>query len=260
MIPEGGTEYIMPAGYSVHFYSKLGRKSHVYRADWWEGDLAGISTVSKCADDGSKFGRGAWWGMGLGAEGLRKLLFEDSVQLDDLMELDRRGLTSLLSEYKLSTNHVRDEAGDVGSLIHGAIEDYFDTGLLPEEADFPNEARPKLRGAIKYLTECDPNPIHTEAVVASRETGIAGRFDFYGTEKGEPCLRDYKTGSYLKLEHGLQLAGYEGVGREAGFLPEREIDKAVVQIKEDAYEIHPCTYVYSDFLAYALTYRIAKRK
>ena len=263
-LPTGGREHVMPAGYACIFYSKLGRKSHVYLADWHTDDepftpLAGVSSVTKCADDGSTFSKGAWWGMGIGAEGTRDLIEYRDVKLSALQGLDRKALSALLSEHKLSTNHVRDTAGNVGTTIHKAIESYFRTSHLPNPDDYNEAVQPKLRGAIKYLTEKDPEPIHTEIVVCSRTHACAGTLDLYCLEDGKPALRDFKSGSYLPLEHGIQLGGYEGLGQEAGYLPAMELDRAVVQLLPDDYKIHRPGHTFDDFLAYLACYRISKR-
>lgn len=172
----------------------------------------------------------------------------------------KESIVGLLKQEKLTTNSTRDKAGDIGTVIHQAAESYFQTSVLPDPANYIPEVQPKLRGLIRYLSRHDPIPTYTEQVVASKIHGSAGKLDFAGIADGKNTLLDFKSGTYLPLEHGLQLAGYEGLGKESGFLIHDNYQRQVIQLLEDDFKIHDCTYTFDDYLSYLKTFWISQRK
>jgi hypothetical protein len=253
-----GVAHTMPAGYAVQFHEKLGRKKHVYTLD---GEIiSGVTNVSKTADDGSKFSRGAWWGMLVGAVGTQQLI-EKEFEYDDrrfrsLLEMDKDALKAELTTAKLTTNHTRDAAGDVGSEIHRAISGFLETGIAQEVS---KEAEPKFNGWMKFYEEHGIEAIHTERVIASHKHKVAGTLDFYGLVDGHAAICDWKSGTYLPLEQSLQLAAYEGIGREAGFVIHDEVKKYVVKLEPEDYVLHECTRPFEDFLTLLATYEMVNR-
>jgi hypothetical protein len=100
----------------------------------------------------------------------------------------------------------RDQAADLGDLIHAAVETHAIDQLCPE---LPPEAEPYLAGFDRFLADHQPVFLAAEATVYSRRYGYAGTFDAIATlpDRGLTLL-DVKTGNRVYPEVCLQLAAY----------------------------------------------------
>jgi hypothetical protein len=226
-----------------------------------------------------------WWGMKVGVNGVLGLI-ERGVIPPDLSDLtpedfyrsrqdaeDQDLPRGLLTEHKLTTNDVLDEAGDRGTSVHSALEDWTLMGEIPDPEMFPEEERGYVAGLVTFLKDVKLTPIASEIMVGSVEHEYAGRFDLIAElPEQEAIVRaspkrsrraiipggrymlDLKTSKGIYDTHHLQLSGYEGALRECGY--EGTEHRAVVRPSPDGrYEIHLSPACYPEWLAVVRCHR-----
>jgi hypothetical protein len=98
----------------------------------------------------------------------------------------------------------KDQAADIGSIVHAAAEHYIATG---EWGEFESEKVNNSIAALKqWFSEHHVEFLRTESVVYSRTHGYAGMFDGLAMVDGVKTLIDFKTSTGCYPEMGLQLA------------------------------------------------------
>ena len=127
---------------------------------------------------------------------------------------------------------VRDSAGSIGTRTHDIID-----SNPPNSLDAETVA-PDLKGRIEaYLSFLKTigfkEIVFSERLIWSTKYGFAGHAD-QGllTESGQKILVDYKTGSGLYDEVGLQLVAYETALLEMGIM-DRVDQKLAVQLNDN---------------------------
>jgi len=206
----------------------------------------------------------AWWGMRVGYYGILQLIQQDKLNSMLLSQFDaddhlsgqptnrpdqgvRRGkktktpLEALAIENKLSTNHIRDAKGDLGTLIHSALETVGVTEKLPNLDDYAPDVRPYLQAFAAFWLDQDPMIIEQESIVGSAIHRYAGRFDLVAQIDGQRCLLDYKTSKGIYPSMSEQLRLYEVAYTET--VPESDpFDRlAIVHLRPDGkYQIFDC--------------------
>lgn len=138
----------------------------------------------------------------------------------------------------------RDAAANRGTEVHRFAEKIIDGTIGDEEP--PDELVGHIEAMAQFLTDWQPTFDRTECVVASREHGYMGTFDFLGHLPGLGyVLGDWKTNrSGIYPETALQLAAYrfaEFIVTENGEeVPMPEVDTCVaVHVTGDGYEVVP---------------------
>lgn len=160
----------------------------------------------------------SWWGMEVGVAGVGLLI--------------KRGVlprpyapTAVMEEIKrqnLTTNDVFWKRGESGTAIHQAVQDYGETGKIPDLDDFPPEDHHRIKNLAGFLLDNRPEFIEQEVRTASLEHRYAGTLDARvlfeaGEYKGKTCLMDVKTGKYVYPESQFpQLEAYEHAEVESG--------------------------------------------
>lgn len=116
----------------------------------------------------------------------------------------------------------RNEAAAIGTDTHRFIETFLRTGALLGFGHFPENRKPFLQGAARFLIEHEPRPVTDgiERLVCHPELRYAGRLDLLCVLKdcGALTLLDYKTsaGGNLYAKHHAQLAGYSIADHRCG--------------------------------------------
>lgn len=211
-----------------------------------------------------------WWGMRTGVEGVCQLRSYEILGSLEIPWGDPEGVVKMLTEHKLTVNHVKSQAATRGTSIHKALEAYMRDETVPNVADFPQQDRGYVQALASALLKLDLRVIEAEQVVASVEHGYAGTFDALVES---PALRDarhgvvrldLKTGKRLyPVTHFPQLEAYEHAAVECGH---RSSDtRAILLLTEDgAWSFHPSRATFEDFLgikaAYDAVQRIKGRK
>lgn len=156
-----------------------------------------------------------WWGMTVGVDGLLHL----KAQGVEIPWDDPEGACKLLTEHKLTVNHVKDAAATRGKSVHDALEAFATEGTVPRPSTFPAEDRGFVQALARALMELAPECEATEVMVGSSEHGFAGRYDLRCRVDGVLARLDLKTGKRVYDEALLQLAAYELAAVEMGEEP-----------------------------------------
>lgn len=279
-----------PSGLVIDYFTEPRR---MYTIDGVE--VPSVTTVLDVLDKPAL----PWWGMTMGVEGIIELVKRGelviaqhegvdvlAVRGDDggLYIASKDNVVPILTKHHLTTNHVRDKAGDRGQAAHDALELWGTVGRIPQPADYPEHEQGYIEGLRKFILDLY-GAMETEAmeiVVGSKKHGFAGRYDWRATltaerrlvasaltTKGEPFVRgpkyttvpagtrlllDLKTSKGIYSSHLLQLEGYEGASIEGGHEPTDA--RAVVHVTPHGlYEFKRAKASYDDFLAILNTYK-----
>jgi len=123
----------------------------------------------------------------------------------------------------IDSSKYRDEMADIGTLAHQMIVDYF----KGEETDTSEYSKPQIELAENCLLSFwewekrrKIEVILAEKPLVSSEYGFGGTIDCFCNLDGQPTLLDFKTGKAIYPEMFYQLAAYEQLLAEAGYLIE----------------------------------------
>jgi hypothetical protein len=106
----------------------------------------------------------------------------------------------------------RDEAGDLGTLVHSMVENHI-RGTSPPSLDhLAQEQRTAVEsgfGAFELWTrQSKLKVVHQELEMVSEKNSFGGCPDAIGEVNGELCLLDWKTASGIYPDNLVQLAAY----------------------------------------------------
>lgn len=218
----------------------------------WETDFPSVTTVVK-ATVPVPFSAGAWYGfkMGVGAA------FHTA---DDWGQWDDPEIAYEKAKGYENPNSVLTKAGDRGTLVHQAIEQYGLTGTAPDPQDFEPEDRKRIQGVAKWLLDNEPEFVVQEVRTASTEHRYVGTFDALCRMNGELWLLDWKTSKRVYPDqHFPQLAAYLQAEREAGFPDGEPVRSGIVHIPESGrVKLHENLDSFEDFRVLLAQYRSAK--
>lgn len=290
--PRGVSQVITPSGLEIYYQAAPKRLYRVrqlkqtedesgvsYTSDpdspWVE--VASVSTILQVLEKGGL----SWWGMKVGVQGAVALASGGHVDLDDVhpdcLDEVSTQVIELLKQHKLTVNHVKDKAADRGTNVHAALEQFAETGTIPDPEFFPESERGYVQGLVAFLNDAHPTTHFSELTVAS-EDGWAGRFDwvvnldFAGKvvtktypkktdvrrEVSDTWLIDLKTSKGVYPSYKLQTAAYAHGFWECGYGPVRHA--GVLRVTEDGrYELVESDATYDEFLSVLDVYHAVKR-
>lgn len=144
--------------------------------------------------------------------------------VDDWHKLSKLDPNAVIDLLKRSPYRSASEKADMGTIVHSAVEAYikgapFTKEQLEEELTERRVPESKwkstagyIAGAMEFLFEQEPEILHSEATVYSRQHGYAGTTDLVvkmrvGKTK-KPAIVDFKTSKSIYDEVGLQLCAY----------------------------------------------------
>lgn len=310
--PYGVATSVTPAGIEVYYQAGPKRLYRVWDGESYDmpEELAGrpagersapafrevpsVSTILGVLDKSAAL---TWWGMKMGIAGLLELVTNGAVAWSGTgfrqyvaglgpigEDADVDLIVDLLTTHKLTVNHVRDKAGDRGTSVHTAFEQWAaDQRITPQPSVFPETERAYALGLATFLKELTlggPREIKAEVMVGSVEHGYAGRYDLrleleHDVElttkiypKKAPVRKVFPAGRYLLdlktskrpyPTHALQLEGYEAASIECGYEPTDH--RAVVHVTDDGrYELVPTSATIDEFLAVKGAYDATRRE
>ncbi len=276
---------LTPSGILVE-YSPAPRR--FYRVNGTE--VPSVTSVLDCLEKGGL----PWWGMKVGVQGVVELFEKGLLQtFVDWKDGDKEkvclvgdaeaegglrhgwqatteSIVDLLKQEKLTVNHVRDKAGERGTNVHDALEQWAKSGgeFFPTPAEFPEAERGYVEGLLAWIDDLQPKPVLWEVMVGS-ELGYAGRYDLV-VEPDAPCeyvsktypkkddkVEELQPGRYmvdLKTSKGVyptsnfrQLAAYEWASRECGY-PNTDSQYILRVTSDGKYEFVRSTAVLADFV------------
>lgn len=118
---------------------------------------------------------------------------------------------------------VRDEAGGIGTLAHYLIMCHL-TKSKPDTSEYSAQDIEKAENCLIKYWDWEKvhkvEPILVETPLISEQHRFGGTIDFFGNVDGQPTLVDFKTGKAIYSEFFYQLAAYEQLLSEAGYLVE----------------------------------------
>lgn len=222
-----------------------------------------------------------WWGMQIGVKGVQELIRIKNDSLFVPSDYSMEELVDMLTEHKLTVNHVRDKAGVRGNSAHNALEAWAQHDLIVDPAEYPEEERGYVQGVLKFIEDLGGSKgfrtRYSELMVGSAKYEYAGRYDLEGY-LNEPAaliqsgtkrltrfeahvgnyLIDLKTTKRVYSTHHLQLAAYEGARRECGYPPTQY--RMVVLVKpEGIYNAVLTKNCYPEFIAVREAHRAMKK-
>lgn len=226
----------------------------------------------------------SWWGMKVGIEGVQHLLRHGIVHpMTSWSQAPVDDVVDALTREKLTVNHTLSKAGDRGTSVHDALEDFTKTGQMPYPEIYPESEQGYVAGLKKFLLAWAGDnvcsDIQAEVMVGSLVHLYAGRYDlrcYFGggnmvtrtypkrANKIEELpagryMLDLKTSSGVYPSHALQLAAYEGASVECGYEPTDY--RAVIHVtKAGEYELVLTSATLEDFLSVRATYDVMQRK
>lgn len=134
-------------------------------------------------------------------ENLLDKLIDCSMSLDDLRRLD---LPGLMTYAKATAKRDYEAAGDIGTRVHAAIEEYFVKGA---GMDIEDDIRIPFNAFLEWVNKNKVDCILSEHTVYSK-IGYAGTLDFIGMINGKKYLVDFKSSKGFWPEMPMQLAAY----------------------------------------------------
>jgi hypothetical protein len=129
-------ETVTPNGIKVEFQTKPYRRYFVNGKQ-----VVSVTQVLGCIDKPAL----KWWGMKIGVGGCIELVRRGVTAAATLESADPESIVALLTQEKLTVNHVRKEAADRGTRVHDALERWAKTNVLPDPEDV-RRSRTRLRG------------------------------------------------------------------------------------------------------------------
>ena len=135
---------------------------------------------------------------------------KDSINhmLDKSEPLDRISLERIINNATNKTEKIKNDAGLVGSVVHGLIEDYLQGKEIPIQSD-------------KAIVNCwnlfldwwktqEYKVIELEKKIFSKKHNYAGTLDLVlEDKKGNLVLADIKTSNHITFDYILQLNAYK---------------------------------------------------
>lgn len=246
------TETVHPSGIEINYFVEPKRKYEIKVTDSEWIEVPSVTTVLDTLEKGGL----SWWGMRVGLQGVTQLfnmgvLFPVEIMVGNraqrvlglrdasgqVVTAGLENVEELLKKNKLTTNDVKEDAGDRGQSAHDALEIWANSGDMPQPAMFAPQEQPYIMALVKALTDLGAEPLAWEVVVGSIEHGFAGRYDIrfrlheerrvvvHHTPVLGPqfaiippgiYLGDLKSSKSVYVTHAKQLAAYELGSIECG--------------------------------------------
>ena len=129
-------------------------------------------------------------------------------KLDNNEPLDRAGLERIFKTAKEKTNKIKEDAGLVGTVVHGLIEDFL------KGKDIPKQSDPAVVNCwnlfLDWWNKQEYEVVELEKKIYSKKYNYAGTLDLVVKDKkGNLVLMDIKTSNFISFDYFLQLNAYK---------------------------------------------------
>ena len=132
---------------------------------------------------------------------------EINTMLDNNVALDRMSLEKIFSDAQDSTIKIMKEAGSVGSVVHGLVEDYLTNKVIPNQVD--KRVVNCWNLFLAWWEQQEYKPIHIEKKLYCKKHNYAGTLDLIVEDKEKNLvLIDIKTSNQISFDYLLQLNAY----------------------------------------------------
>lgn len=138
---------------------------------------------------------------------IREIKNAINTRLDEGWGIDRVELERIIDKAKNKTEDIKKDAGLVGTVVHGLIEDYLKGKKIPNQSD------PSVVNCWNKFTDWWNNSkyevVELEKKVFSKKYNYAGTLDLILKDrKGNLVLADIKTSNSISFDYALQLNAY----------------------------------------------------
>lgn len=134
----------------------------------------------------------------------KKLINE---KLDNNEQLDRAIIERIFKTASESTNLIKEEAGLVGSVVHGLIEDFLKGKKIPDQKD--KKVVNCWNIFLDWWNTQEYEPVYIEKKVYCKKHNYAGTLDLVVKDKKKNLvLIDIKTSNQVSFDYLLQLNAY----------------------------------------------------
>ena len=124
---------------------------------------------------------------------------------------DEVQIKNLLEEARKAHTQIKNEAADIGSMIHQWVSDYvkaISEKKTPPKRPINKEMKAAIDGFFKWAKKSQLKIIKSEQKLYHDKWGYAGTLDLEGIVEGKRTVIDLKTGNRLYPEAFLQAAAY----------------------------------------------------
>ena len=129
-------------------------------------------------------------------------------RLDNNDPLDRAGLERIFKTAKEKTNKIKEDAGLVGSVVHGLIEDFLKGKEIPKQSDKAVVNCWNL--FLDWWNKGEYTVVELEKKIYSKKYDYVGTLDLVVKDKkGNLVLMDIKTSNFITFDYFLQLNAYK---------------------------------------------------
>lgn len=144
--------------------------------------------------------------------------------LNNNVALDRLSLEKIFAEAEGSTDKIMKEAGRIGSVVHGLVEDYLKGKEIPTQND--KRVVNCWNLFLAWWESQEYEPLYIEKKLYSEKYNYAGTLDLVVKDKKEKLvLIDIKTSNQVSFDYLLQLNAYKVAFEEE---TKQKISKALV--------------------------------
>ena len=128
--------------------------------------------------------------------------------LDEGAKLDRVTLERVFLESSKKTEKIKVDAGLVGTVVHGLVEDYLKGKEIPEQTD--KKVIACWNNFLSWWDKQEYTPVEIEKKIYSKNFNYAGTLDLVVKDKeGKLVLIDIKTSNSVSFDYHLQLNAYK---------------------------------------------------
>ncbi len=213
--------------YQIKFIDNYG---HWYQIEGETGTLASVTAINKYAADPEKLDILMSWANKVMGEHVDKVLTEHFSALNEGLQkikdkevrvdnkfihniVNTLDIDKLIKEGKQKRKEFLSTAGDIGTRLHAAVDEFFVTGKIPILDD---DIQQPFQNFMAWFNTNEYKIIMADTIVASKKYKYGGRFDaLLQDKKGNLIIADFKTSSSIQsTEYKLQLAAYMNALKE----------------------------------------------
>jgi hypothetical protein len=144
---------------------------------------------------------------------IREIKNAINTRLDEGWGIDRVELERIIDKAKNKTEEIKKDAGIVGTVVHGLIEDFLQGKKIPQQSN------PKVVNCwnlfLDWWNKQEYEVVELEKKIFSKKYNYAGTLDLVlKDKKGNLILADIKTSNHISFDYTLQLNAYKNAYEE----------------------------------------------
>ena len=132
---------------------------------------------------------------------------------EELYVKDRQDKDAVLLEARTAYAKKRDKAGDIGTAVHLAVEEWIKEKKIPE---LDEQGMKMFNNFVKWAEDNNVKFLVSEKRMYSEKLWLAGTCDFTFEMNGKKYIGDLKTANAIYYEAFMQMAGYQLMLEEMG--------------------------------------------